>query len=272
MTMIHSAGISGKGRSELARVLTAGRRFITPTDVTVSLNVDAGAAAKKLARWAEDGWVRRVRRGLYIGVPVDAANPSAWSENALVVASAVWSPCYFTGWTSANFWALSEQVFRTTVLKTTERVRNSSIRLLDHDYLITHVSEGALTWGLRSEWRAETRLQFADPARTVVDILDTPKLAGGIRNAADILAAYLDEHDPAVLISYADLLGNGAVFKRLGYVVETLGLDAPEIVTGCRERLSAGIAALDPDGPDRGHRLMRWGLRANVLLGQEGPS
>ena len=95
--MSQAAGISGRGRAELATLLGAGRRFVTPTDVVGALGVDPDAAAKKLSRWAEEGWVRRVRRGLYIGVPVDAANPSAWSEDALLVAAEVWSAVLLHG-------------------------------------------------------------------------------------------------------------------------------------------------------------------------------
>src|SRR5680860_915636 len=107
------SGISASGRSELALVLSGGRRFVTPGQVSSLLDIEADGAAKKLARWAAQGWLRRVRRGLYIGVPVEAAHPALWSEDPLVVAAEVW-PCYFTGWTTANEWALSDQVFRTT--------------------------------------------------------------------------------------------------------------------------------------------------------------
>ncbi len=270
--MSQAAGISSRGRAELATVLGSGRRFVTPTDVVEALGVDADAAAKKLSRWAEDGWVRRVRRGLYIGVPVEAPNPSSWSEDALVVAAEVWSPCYFTGWTAAHHWALTEQVFRTTVLRTSERVRTAAVRLLDHDYLVGHVDPGLLSWGLKSEWRDGARLRFADPARTVVDILDRPKIGGGIRHVADVLGAYLDEYDPTLVVAVGDRLGNGAVFKRLGYLVEALGFDRPELLSACEERVSSGISSLDPDGPSGGRRVMRWGLRANVAVVQEGAS
>lgn len=270
--MLQAAGISGRGRAELATVLGSGRRFVTPTDVVKALGVDTDTAAKKLSRWSEDGWVRRVRRGLYIGVPVDAANPSAWSEDALLVAAEVWNPCYFTGWTAAHHWALTEQVFRTTVLKTTERVRAATVRLLDHDYLVGHVEPGSLSWGLKAEWRDGGRLRFADPARTVVDILDRPKLGGGIRHGAEVLGAYLDEHDPMLLVAAGDRLGNGAVFKRVGYLVEALGLDQPALQSACEERVSSGISKLDPDGPSGGRRIMKWGLSVNVRVVQEGAS
>lgn len=270
--MSRPAGISGKGRAELTAVLGAGGRFITPADVGSALDLDRKSAAKRLARWAEDGWVRRIRRGLYIGVPVDAANPAAWSEDALAVASAVWSPCYFTGWTAANHWSLTDQVFRTTVLKTTSRVRSSKVTLLDHDFLIGHTSDAALAWGLSSEWQQQTRVDFADPARTVIDILDDPKLSGGIRHGAEILAAYLDEHNPATLVDYADRLGNRTVFKRLGYLVETLGLDAPELTSASLARLPEGVSVLDPNGPHGGRRAMRWRLRANVDIRPQHPA
>jgi predicted transcriptional regulator of viral defense system len=270
--IVQLAGISGKGRAELGRVLAPGSIFITPGNVADVLGVDAETAAKRLSRWAEDGWVRRVRRGLYISVPVDAVNPATWSEDALLVASAVWSPCYFTGWTAAHHWTLTEQVFRTTVLKTANRIRSSSVQMLDHNYLVMHVGEDKLGWGLMSEWSGRTRLRFADPSRTLVDILDAPKLGGGIRHAAEVLVAYLDGHDPATLVDYGDRLGNGAVFKRLGYLLETLDLGVPELLAACHARISKGISALDPDGPGGGPRVVRWGLRANVMVMREGAS
>lgn len=265
------SGIGAAGRSELARVLSGGRRFVTPADASAALGIDAEAAAKKLSRWAHDGWLRRVRRGLYIGVPVEAADPESWSEDPLVIAAQVW-PCYFTGWTAAGEWALTDQVFRTTVLKTTARVRATSVRLLDHEYLITSVSEADMTWGMKSQWRSECRLWFADPARTVVDILDSPGLGGGMRHGAEILAAYLDEHDPTTLIDYGDRMGNGAVFKRLGYSLEALGRDLPDVVRACRDRVSAGVSSLDPDAPAGGRIAARWNLRVNVTIGAEEPA
>jgi predicted transcriptional regulator of viral defense system len=265
------SGIGAVGRSELARVLGRGRRFVTPADASAALGIDTPSAAKKLSRWAEDGWLRRVRRGLYIGVPVDAADPASWSEDPLVVAAEVW-PCYFTGWTSASEWALTDQVFRTTVLKTTARVRAASVRLLDHEYLIGSAHDPDMSWGLKTQWRSESRLRFADPARTVIDVLDSPKLGGGMRHGAEILAAYLDEHHPMTLIDYADRVGNGAIFKRMGFAIEALSRDLPELTRASRERVTAGIAALDPDGPPGGRIVTRWNLRVNVTLAPEEPA
>lgn len=265
------AGIERTSRTQLARV-TRGRRFIRPADVGSTLGIDDRAAAQKLARWAEAGWMRRVRRGLYIPVPVEVEHPGLWVEDAMVVAATVWEPCYFTGWTAANHWGLTEQTFRTTVLKTPTRVKRSSVEILGRNYLVAHVPSDQLKWGLSSHWYEDVRLRIADPARTVVDILDSPKLGGGIRHTADILLAFLNQHDPATLIDYADRLGNRAVFKRLGYLIEALGKSDHPLIEASHARLSSGIALLDPDGSASNIRNPRWRLRVNAYVGSEDPS
>jgi predicted transcriptional regulator of viral defense system len=85
---------------------------------------------------------------------------------------------------------------------------------------------------------------------------------------ADVLDEYLlSEHrDDRLLVDYGDRLGNRAVFKRLGYLLETSGADAPELVDSCLARRSSGLVALDPSAKISGHIKRRWGLRVNVTL------
>ena len=266
-----SAGISGASRADLVRVVGYGRRFVTVTDVEEALGVERPEAAKRLARWAGQGWLRRVRRDLYIPVPVDALDPASWGADPLVIADAVWDPCYVSGWTAANHWGLTEQSFRTIVIKSAARVRRSRQRLLDTDYLLAHTNHESLEWGMAVEWREERRIRIADPARTVIDILDDPRLGGGIRVVGEVLGAYLDDHDPAQLLTYGDRLGNGTVFKRLGYLGETLGVTGA-LLAECESRLPSGVSLLDPALAGTGPRSARWRLRLNATVGGQGPS
>src|SRR6266852_9041303 len=66
--------------------------------------------------------------------------------------------------------------------------------------------------------RGKVKINVSDPTRTILDLLDTPALGGGIRSVLDMLKSYLaSSHcDRQLLIRYADQLGNKAVFKRLG--------------------------------------------------------
>lgn len=59
-------------------------------------------------------------------------------------------------------------------------------------------------------------------------------------------------------------LGNRPVFKRLGFIVERLGIEAQDLLAECRDARSTGYTRLDPSGPARGRLLRRWGLQVNV--------
>jgi len=94
------------------------------------------------------------------------------------------------------------------------------------------------------------KINISDPTRTILDMLDTPALGGGIRSVFDMLKSYLGSQyrDPQLLVRFADQLGNKAVFKRLGYLAATF-LNEKELVQQCRARLSTGNARLDPKLP-----------------------
>ena len=106
----------------------------------------------------------------------------------------------------------------------------------------------------------------------MVDLLDEPHLAGGIRGVGDVLVRYLDEHDPMALIPCAEKLGNAAVFKRLGYLLESRRLPQHALITEARSRLSTGVSLLEPSAPSSGPRIPRWGIRANALITKDDPS
>lgn len=102
-------------------------------------------------------------------------------------------------------------------------------------------------------------------------MLDRPAAGGGIRHVADCLREYLrsDHADPQKLIHYADRLGNGAVYKRLGFLLERA--DAPHALTldACRKRMSDGYAKLDPALPAE-VTSTRWRLRIPTTWEEPG--
>ncbi len=265
-------GVSSEARSGLARLTARGTRFVTADAAAGTLGIDKASATLKLNRWASAGWLRRVRRGLYIPIPVDAEDPARWTEDPLILADEVWRPCYITGWTAANHWALTDQVFRTTVVKTTARIRKRTDRLLEHEYLLAHAREGELAWGLATVWSSDRKLRMADPARTIVDILDDPRLGGGIRHVAEMLSVFLESHDSMTLIDYGDRTGNRAIFKRLAYLLWSSRANAPDLEAACRNRKSAGMPLLDPSAPVTGPYSRHWGLRLNVTIRPEDVS
>ena len=109
---------------------------------------------------------------------------------------------------------------------------------------------------------------ISDPSRTLIDTLDAPELGGGIRHVAEVLDSYFGSEylDESLLLEYAERLGNRTVFKRLGYLLEVLDIEAPGLVQECRDRISSGMSLLDPKLPRRGHSMRRWNLRLNATV------
>jgi predicted transcriptional regulator of viral defense system len=79
-------------------------------------------------------------------------------------------------------------------------------------------------------------------------MLSNPVLGGGIRSTKDMFINYLrsENRNLELLIEYAERLENGAVFKRLGFLLEKISPDETETIDQCRLRLTAGNAKLDP--------------------------
>lgn len=262
---IYPAGIGLRNRAALEKLhREAGPAFDAHAAAAI-LGVSQERAARLLGYMARRGWLSRVRRGLYVAVPLDARRPGEWIADPWVVAAQLFDPCYIGGWSACEHWGLTEQLFRTVLVVTARSVREREIELQGVPFHLTVRPEAKL-FGTSGVWRGQSKVNVSDPSRTIVDILDDPRLGGGIRTCADVLHEYLasQHRDDGLLVAYADRLGNRTVFKRLGFLLERSGEEAPDLIAACLARRSAGLGTLDPSVASRGTIVRRWGLRVNV--------
>lgn len=265
-----AAGISATRRRRLERLHRSFNAPFTIAEAAEVLDVAPAAAGRELGYLSRRGWLTRVRRGLYLPVPLEAARSGEWIEDPWIIASKAFSPCYIGGWSACEHWDFTEQVFRDVVVVTSRAVRQRHHKLQGMPFLVTTRSAEAM-FGTRNLWRRDVRVAVSDPSRTIIDVLDDPGLGGGIRHVAAVLGEYLrSEHrDDALLIEYGDRLGNRTVFKRLGWLLELRGVDGP-LQEACLARRSAGLSKLDPTVSGTGRIVRRWGLRVNIDLENRG--
>jgi predicted transcriptional regulator of viral defense system len=240
-------GLGKADRERLSAVLRGTKGTISVTEATEILEMPRVSAAKILSRWAKKGWLSRVRRGLYIPVPLESRTSDIPLEDSWVVADRLYSPCYIGGWSAAEYWDLTEQIFRTVIILTTRRPRERKPTIKGTEFLLRTVSDKAM-FGLKAVWRGQVKVNVSDPTRTVLDMLSDPQLGGGLRSTIDMFRNYMgsEKKDLALLIKYAVQLGNGAVFKRLGFLLEKYAENEQIFIGQCRERLTTGNAKLDP--------------------------
>ncbi len=254
------SGLGKLDRQRLSEVIRSTKGTISVEEAADILGIPPIDAAKMLARWTKNGWLSRVRWGLYVPVPLESRTSDVSLEDPWVIAERLFAPCYIGGWSAAEYWDLTEQIFRTVVVITTQKPRNRAPDIKGTSFLLRTVSERAL-FGLKPVWRGQVKISVSDPTRTILDILNDPKLGGGLRSTVDILVNYLKSKnkDITLLMEYASLLGNGAVFKRLGFLLERFASEEEDAIKACKMKLSKGNAKLDPALPcDR--LITKWRL------------
>ncbi len=235
-----------ESRKRLSSLVRGAGDVIRVSDAAHILHLDQSAAAKVLARWTVQGWLRRAGHGVYVPAAIDSLESEHVLGDPWVLVPALFAPCYIGGRTAAEYWDLTEQIFNDAVVFTTKAIRQKSQRHHGATYTLKHIAPEKI-FGTKTLWRANTRVPISDVHRTVVDLLDNPAIGGGIQHVADCLAAYLrrTDRDDSQLIGYAEKLGNGAVFKRLGFLVES-AVGPDKLVEACRALLTKGNVKLDP--------------------------
>ena len=240
----------------------------TISEAVDMLGMSYRKTSRLLAYWASRGWLTRVRKGLYITVALGTISPASRKEDPWVVAAHILEPCYIGGWSACEHWGLTEQIFKDIVVFTSHRVRNRKMSIQDTLYIVKVVRPEKL-FGTSTVWREQTKVRVSDPTRTLVDVLDDPSIGGGMRHVAEVVRQYFErEHkDEVELLDYVKRLSNRTIYKRLGYLVETLTLEAPNIIDTCQLNLSKGYSTFDPTVSGKGRFLRRWNLQINVTVG-----
>lgn len=260
----HHSGEQSR-RVLLARVAARARPLITTSEAASALGWDATRAAKQLARWHEQGLVRRVKRGIYVIVPPAAFRQKSVVADPWTLVPAVFRRAYVGGWSAAEHWDLTEQVFTTLLVCTTDSLKRTQTRIAEIEIRARHVPTQQF-FGTTIVWREGTRVLVSDVHKTLVDMFTDPALGGGIQHVSQCFSAYLrrDDMDAERLVDYAAQLGRAVTFKRIGFIAETL--DGPQALRdACAAHVTLGLAKLDP-AIESPRISKRWQLRLPKAL------
>ena len=260
-------GLSTRERTVLATFMLKARVTIDGKQVAREFELSRPLANKILLRLERKGWLQRGKRGVYIFVPLSSVSPETMPDDPWTLAMELFSPCYISGFSAAEHWGLTEQIFNVVSVHTARPQRRALQKLANITFHTHHIPESKL-FGTKKVWRNNKAVLVADPHRTVIDVFDSPECGGGGRHSLDIAHAYWRSTrvDPDTILQYALRLNRGVVFKRLGFTAELWGSVQENWIKKCMEHISAGISKLDPSGPDKGRILTRWKLRVNLPL------
>ena len=261
--MNEPAGIKKKNRSYIDLINRAFNGPFTINEAAEILHFKYKKTKRFLAYLASRGWLVRVKNGYYKTVPLGTISPFSLTEEPWVLASKVYAPCYIGGFSACNYWDLTEQIFKDNVVFTERKITGKILP----GYVLRIISDKKM-FGITTAWVNNIKVNVSDASRTIVDILNEPGIGGGIRNTADVIYAYFkSEHrNDGLLFEYLEKFGNRVLYKRLGYIIEIMKIDAPDIVSKCLEKVSSGYSFLDPGIKAGGKYLSRWNLIINAFI------
>jgi len=217
-----------------------------------------------LERLQSKGWIRRIRRGRFAIVPLSSGENRSPQLHEFVVAMELVSPAVIAYWSALNHHGMTEQLPRTVFVATNHPVRRRPGEVLGVSYRIVSLKPSKF-FGITKDWIDENLFRVTDREKTIIDGLDLPQHVGGVGEIAKALMVSWKVLDEKKLRSYAAKIGNSAVAKRLGFLMETLGLGDVEALRK-EAPLAPGFSPLDPTLPKRGKYNRRWGLLVNAEM------
>lgn len=221
-------------------------------------------AAQILKRLQDKGWLARVARGRFAVIPLSSGATGSAQLHEFAVAMELVHPAAIAYLSALSHHGLTEQLPRTVFVATNHPVRQRHRESLGNTFRIVSLRPHKY-FGLEKAWVDDHAFSVTNLEKTIIDALDLPNHAGGLGLVATALGSHWDRLDEQRLREYADRIGNSAAAKRLGFLMESLGLgDAEALKTAVT--LGAGYPRLDPSQPARGAHNRRWGLRLNVQV------
>lgn len=247
-------------KEQLGILIRAVGEVFTVSNASTSLGLSNTETAKILARWAQQGWLTRIRRGLYAVVPIEALDTKQTLEDVWVIVPELFSPCYIGGWSAAEYWDLTEQIFHDICILTEKQVIHKKQEIHHIPFMLTHIPS-VLNFGTKTVWKKNKKIQVSDPHKTILDMLYTPQLGGGVQHVIDCFKEYINSpHFNVVqLMAYAIKINIGAIFKRLGFLSSKLIGENEPLTVLCHEHLTKGAIYIDPNFKE-GKLISFWRL------------
>ncbi len=251
---------------ELVSRLAQTGAHVVSIDDAVAFTKDRQLARHLLSMAARKGLVKRLKRGVYLLVPLEAGPERQWSEASFVIAAALAEPAVVAYLSAIRYWNWTEQLPGTVYVQTTQRKSKTAQDILGVRYRFVRVSPSRL-FGYMEEHVDNQPFNVTDKEKTLIDSADRPDLSGGIVTVVQAAEEAVRELDWHLLDRYLQRFPRGAAIKRLMFLIEKAGCDNPDAVRlleRWQSRLTAGIVLLEPGLPVRGPIVTRWRIRLNV--------
>jgi predicted transcriptional regulator of viral defense system len=228
------------------------------------MEVDRTHAAGILHAAAKRGLITPIRRGLYNLVPFEMGSVDFHLTNryAIVAASMEGKPYYLSHVSALDLHGLVTQPSFDVYVSTPHRLPTRNLGGARVHFITTR---NAQFFGFAPHDLGNNHQVFAsDLERALIDGFARPDYCSGMVEVAKAVFMAKSRANFDKLVDYAHRMKIAAIIRRLGFVLETLGLADETLIAKLKAGLPLGAVKLDPQLPIVGIHNAKWGLRLNV--------
>ncbi len=215
-------------------------------------------------RLVNRGLATRLKPGLFILVPAELGHERDYLGDPYVAASEIVGGVdYYVSHASAmDIHRMVTQPQLVVYATSTQSVRPRSV--LGTEFRFVRCKPNHL-FGIMDHWVTKTKkIRVSDLERTVIDGLRKSDYCGGFSEIAKGFWMRREDVDVKKLVEYALMLDIGAVYRRLGYLLELFEAEETGQLELLHRKLTSFYTLLDPMLPAEGKFIARWRLRLNV--------
>lgn len=201
-----------------------GRTVVRAADVLRLLGSET-SARKVIRNLIRKGWLSRIVGGRYMLLPAEHGPENLGENNALALAAAAVEPSYVGWWSAAAWHGFTTQkpmtVFVATLKQVSSKtVEGSSVRFIKVTPRKFFGYEMYDVYG--------RQVSMSSPAKTLVDCLDRPELAGGPAELTRIVHSALGQVSPHELLAAATAMKSKAALQRFGFLADLVDRPLPD--------------------------------------------
>jgi predicted transcriptional regulator of viral defense system len=218
----------GKAESKVILSLREeGRSLVQTADILGILGptVPETAARKVIRNLVRKGWLSRIVGGKYMLLPPEHGPENLGENNVLALAAAAVQPSYVGWWSAASWHGFTTQKPMTVFVAVT---RQTPPKIIEGNAVRFVKVTARKFFGYELYDIYGRSVALSTPAKTLVDCLDRPDLAGGPAELARIADNALAETDPEDVMAVASAMKSKAVLQRLGFLTDLIGRPLPD--------------------------------------------
>jgi len=195
------------------------QRVFTIQDIKEILNISQAHARNIASDMVKKNVTERVKPGLFVRIPESVLlDKQQYIEDAILIAAKSTSKAFLSHYTALTIHGLAERYATQIYVTTTKHQRNIQYHEMKINY-IKIIPEKF--FGFTTINYSNNNIQVSDLERTIIDVIDKSKYAGGWNETINCLKN-LDEVNYTQLLTYLKKLNNKTIARKTGYIIDHL--------------------------------------------------